>query len=188
MDFGMGGGGGNNRNTSKTVNSTITANVEVRKQNREAYDYELKQCVFLIGKEGNQYRILKKTEATFKLDEENKFTYASKCGPIEVQSTDNKDDSSVKYLGYLVVVCDKQGAIIAKESKRNEFKTYAESILGMNENATANKEFKVISSGSSASQTPRNTGRPAGPGQPGQQTGRQPGQQTGQRPGMGAGF
>lgn len=98
--------------------------VEIRKKEQRAYDYPLTVELFGIGKEANgkNYILLTNKKEEIQLTKENNFKIEMQCDRVQLTEYQvNGENRGEKYEGYLVVITDKRGKIIAHETSRDLF-------------------------------------------------------------------
>lgn len=102
------------------VRSNIyTFSTRIKKTSTRPYDFDLKVEFFAVGNEfnGDKRVLLDHQKATFRLTKENDYTFRFSGKPVDLIDYElNGERKGKKYRGFLVVITDSRGRIIAHET------------------------------------------------------------------------
>ena len=119
----------------------LTCKVEITKKSKMQYDGELKAYLVAIGKDirSKHYIILTKDSTSFYFKGPAKFVME---GSSFTMHEDRDLKTGTNYSGFLVVVKDADGNVIAIKSSRGEFKKNYKKILKMGKGTRFSRKFK----------------------------------------------
>ncbi len=109
----------------------FTFKTSIKKKSTSPYDQELSVEYFAIGKEysGDIHRLLEYKKESFFLNKESKQRFTFSGNPVEVMNYENGlERRGEKYEGYLVVVTDSRGKIIAHKASSKTFFRYLDNL------------------------------------------------------------
>lgn len=90
--------------------------VEVQKTSREPYNHPLHLVYFAIGRQlqdRDKYILMEKKESDFSLGKSSGYSFEMEGSPVSVIEYEDRGKVGRDYAGYLVVVTDSRGKVIA---------------------------------------------------------------------------
>jgi len=120
---------------------TMVCRITVNKVSAPAYTARLTVTLVIVGKNERRrnYLILDKAQEEFDFVEAKSFSLKGKKFTMR-QSTSS--DDITKYIGFLAVVTDKKGEIIAIKSNRKEFITEKDTLLKAKRGDSFDRKFE----------------------------------------------
>lgn len=126
---------------------TIKCVASLEKVNQEPTNREFTASMFVFGKEtkGSYLKLLSKTEHKFDFKYGKTTSFNSSPVTVEYTKSDYLSNNGYRYEGYLVVVEDSAGNVVACESTNSSYEEHLVKIKNAKENAMLDDDFDVIS-------------------------------------------
>ena len=117
--------------------------VTITKTSQPKYTGSLKATVLVIGKNMSQkyYMVLDKVTKTFSFEESK--TFSIKGNRFHMYQ-DNYDSYGEKYMGFVVVITDKENHLVGIISNRKEFKKEYKKLIEMGKGAHFDRKFECM--------------------------------------------
>jgi hypothetical protein len=146
VNLGMGGGRGTGVQIQK---ESVQLRVSLRKTSPAPYEGPLMSEVYLIGYSGQQddYVILDRTMSRFTLTTENKNQHSYSSGLVNLKQLEAGKLMGLQYKGYLAIVKDRTGEVLAMKSSKLDFEKNAKVIMGALRGARFDADFKPVVAG-----------------------------------------
>lgn len=131
------------RNLIFAFNNQVHLTAEVKKKSSRPYNGKLTATFIFIGdnERSSHETVVKKTETPFTIEKEKTL----RCGGIF--STERKafiKTAHHTFQGYLLVITDSFGEIVAAESQPSTYERYAEKLLALDEGTEFDKTFSSV--------------------------------------------
>lgn len=133
---------GSTDDDSSYRNIDMVTKVAIAKKSAEPYTGKLKAQLFVIGfnKDEDRYIMLDTKEHEFNFKSEDEISFEGAHFIIREYMYD--DDYSTQYEGYLVVILDEQGRVLAKRSNSSTFEKNYSKLSKFEKGSYFNKKFK----------------------------------------------
>ncbi|MCF7817012.1 MAG: hypothetical protein K9M54_03930 [Kiritimatiellales bacterium] len=127
----------------------VQLEVTLAKTSPAPYEAPLVSEVYLIGQSGERdgYVILERTQSKFRFTTENKNQYTYSSGRAKLQQLEAGKQIGVEYKGYLAMVKDRTGQMLAMKCSKLEFEKYAKVILAAQRGDLFDEEFNPVEHG-----------------------------------------
>lgn len=136
---------GNGRRIQVQTES-MSAKVIVKKTGTSAYDAPLFAEIFLIGKReySDDYVVMEHAESEFKFATKGRDEYVYTSGNVSSRKRDGAGNGGMDFKGYLALVRDQEGQVIAMKASKPEFASFAESISTATSGNALSSNFEVV--------------------------------------------
>ncbi len=125
---------------------TVDVEVTLKKSSSQPYEAPLRAEVYVIGspEQKDGYAILDKKTTRFNFLAEKDYEHDFSSGTITLKQVESGKQSGVEYKGYLVVVRDKTGDVIAMKCSKLEFEKNAEALLAGEKGTLFDGDFNQL--------------------------------------------
>lgn len=136
---------GNGRRVQIQTES-MSAKVIVKKTGTTAYEAPLYADIFLIGKReySDEFIVMEHTASEFTFDGTGRGEHVYTSGNVSSRQRDGAGDGGMDFKGYLAVVRDQDGTVIAMKASKPEFEAFAESISVANSGDSLDSNYEVV--------------------------------------------
>lgn len=132
---------------------TIHCSVTIQKVGPAPYPAPLNAFLFVIGKDDRKgrYVVLDLASSTFSVDSDAANNgHVFSANRLTLQNSDR-----LSYAGYLVIVCDNSGGIVAVDGNRQPFEEHAEAFRDAGRNTEFDLDFRRVSRGNASKNNPK---------------------------------
>jgi hypothetical protein len=143
-----GHGGGRKSRAFQVQQETVQVEVTLKKTSSTPYEEPLESQVYLIGQpeQRDGYGILDRTVSRFRFTEESENLHSYSSGTVELRQLEAGKQVGIEYEGYLAVVKDRTGAVLAMKCSRLVFEKNAEAIMEAQRGTIFDEDFNLVDS------------------------------------------
>lgn len=123
---------GGHRRDTQIQQESVRLEVSVKKTSPAAYEAPLESEVYLIGYSGrrDEYVILDRTPSKFRFTTGNKNLHTYSSGKVQLVQIEAGMLVGVEYKGYLALVRDRTGEVLAMKCSKLDLEKHADAIIG----------------------------------------------------------
>jgi hypothetical protein len=125
---------------------TVQATVNVRKASSQPYEAPLVSEVYLVGRteQNDMHMVLDRTVSRFHFTTENHYKHTYLSDPVSLKQLESGRQKGIEYAGYLSIVRDRTGEILAMKSNKLDFEKNAEVIIDSSKGTFFDGAFKPV--------------------------------------------
>lgn len=128
---------------------SMSAKVTIKKNSASAYDAPLYSEIFLLGQHhrSDDIIVMERAESEVRFEGSGRSEYVYTSGTVSSRQHDGISDAGMDFKGYLAVVRDQDGTVIAMKASKSEYESFAESISAAQSGDALDRNFDVIENG-----------------------------------------
>lgn len=141
-----GRGGYGQRGGFQIQSESVRCGVSIRKASAAPYEAPLVSEVYLLGRPEQKefYVVLDRTVSSFRFSAENNNQHRYESGMVTLRQLEAGRQTGVEYAGYLAIVRDRAGNILAIKCSKLDFEGNAAAIIGSEKGTVFDDDFKLV--------------------------------------------